>query len=323
MLEVEGPSCSIGVVHDPAGGTVTLAALDNERRSLSVETMPLSSPNSAELRLFWGKGVPESNNDREQESLMRLLHQLCPRSGPVSVLLAVPRVLPDPNFDESEQPPLAILESRSAVLKALFALVVSGQIGLLATVLNVEDPRSRIAVRWAPDGDLAANPRARSPLLVGNDLLLACTALLIDGPPSAARVASMAALIAGWPSAYSYWSSFGRMFSSMDIITALRNGQSRTYLVTASETVAVRWNPRRNAEIVDDVAIEHALAIQEYAHLHEEDALKVALVATAKALGITVTCTSKRVDAVKSRYTEVWPPREPFLWAVDLVKQQS
>lgn len=295
MLGTEGPSCSVGVVHDPVGGTITLAALANERRSLTVETIPLSLPTSTELGLFWGKEVQKNNIDPEHEKLTRLMCQLCSDSGPVSVLLAVPRVVPDPSFDESEQPPFTILEPNSAVLKALFSLVTSGYVGLLATVLDVNNPHSRIAVRWAPDRELSANRRVRSPRLLENELLLACTALLAEGSPSPARVASMAALIAAWPSAYSYWSSFGRMFSSMDIVTALRAGQSRTYLGTGSETVAVRWNPRRNAEIVDFVVIEHALAMQNYAHLHEENALKVALVATAKALGITVTCTSKRV----------------------------
>jgi hypothetical protein len=132
----------------------------------------------------------------------------------------------------------------------------------------------------------------------------------------------MAALLAAWPSSYSYWSSFGRMFSSMDIVYALRAGQTRTYLGADSEFVGVRWNSRRKAEIVDEVAMEHALAMQKHTHLHEQDALKVALVAVAKTLGITVTCRSKRIDAMQSKYTEVWPPREPYLWAMDLVRRQ-
>jgi hypothetical protein len=204
----------------------------------------------------------------------------------------------------------------------LFALATSGRVVFLSTVLNLDDPNSLIGVRRVPESELAEELRPRLPFFLKHDMLMACTELLTDAPATSGRAAAMAALIAAWPSSYSYWSSFGRMFSSGDIISCLRTGQSRTLLGTHSELVAVRWNPRRNEEIVDEVALEHALGMQMHNHLQEEDALKAALVRLGKVLGITVTCSSKRADARKSKFTEVWPPREPYVWAMDLVRQQ-
>jgi hypothetical protein len=323
MLGESAASCTLGVVHDPAAEAVTLASLDSEGRLLVVETVPLSSMDPGQLRLFWGEEVPEtSRNDQELRVLEQAIRRLCPDHFPIPVLLAAPVVQPDPAFAPGEHPALAVFEPGSPLLKVLFALVTSGRVGFVATVLNCDDPGSRIAVRRAPEAELAESLRPQWPLFLEHDVLTACTALLTDAPVSPARAAAMAALIAAWPSAYSYWSSFGRMFSSMDVISVLRNGQSRTYLGTGSEFIGVRWNPRRNAEIVDDVALEHALAMQKHAFLREADALKMALVSVAKALGITVTCTSKRADATKSRYVEVWPPREPFAWAMDMIRTQ-
>ena len=322
MLEDPTGACSLGVVHDSVAGIVAAASLDCERRSLIAKTFPLSSLGLDELGLFRGDGPPESCDDPEVQELSQTMYQLCRGKVPMAVLIAVPAVLPDPDFPQGQQPPLAIFEPSSALLKVMFVVATSGYASCLSTVINHDDLHSRIAVRQVPEAQRAEHRLPRSTLYLNHDLLMACTALLTDGGASLPRAAAMAALIAAWPSSYSYWSSFGRMFSSVDIVCALRAGQTRTYLGADSEFVGVRWNSRRKAEIVDEVAMEHALAMQKHTHLHEHDALKVALVAVAKTLGITVTCRSKRIDAMQSKYTEVWPPREPHLWAMDLVRQQ-
>jgi hypothetical protein len=322
MLEAQVTRTAVGVVVDAAAGVVALAGLDSERGSLTVELIRLSSLNTRELAYFRGEGdgIPERFDDPELQKLHLLISKLCGSHAPVSVLLTAPTVLPDPDFDESVRPPLAVIEPNSPLLKVILAFAMSGLVTFISTVLNYDDPNSRIAVRQVPEAQLTEG--TQSPLFLKHDLLMACTALLTDAPVSTSRAAAMAALIGAWPSSYSYWSSFGRMFSSMDIVTALRAGQSRTYLVCASETICARWNSRRNAEIVDEVALEHASAIQKHAYLPEEDALKVALISLGRAVGITVTCSSNRADAVKSKYTEVWPPREPLVWVVDMVREQ-
>jgi len=323
MLGEQGPTYSLGVVYDAASGTVALAGLDSQRQSLSVQTLPLSSVNWEELGLFWGRGVPQEPRDPELEMLAQAIDRLCPDVLPILVLFAVPGLQPDPGFAEGVRPPLAVIEPGSPLLKVLYAMVTSGVVTFVSTILDTSDPDSRIAVRRVPPDELPEGRMPQSPLFLSHDVLMACTTLLTDAPASCRRAAAMAALIAAWPSAYSYWSSFGRMFSSVDIISSLRRGESRCNIVTSSEFVTVRWNPRRNAEIVDDVALEYALAMQKHVHLTEADALKVALVSLCRTLGITVACSSTRADSLKATYREVWPPREPFVWAMDLVCQQS
>jgi hypothetical protein len=323
MLGEPGATYTLGIVHDAAAGTVALAGLDSQRQSLTVEALPLSSCNREELGLFWGRGVPQKVVDPELVVLEQAIGRLCPDFRSTVALFAVPSEHPDSGFAEDVRPPLAVIEPKSPLLKVFYALATSARVAFVSTVLNTSDPASRIAVRRVPQAELPEGPIPQSPLFLKHDVLMACTTLLTDAPASSGRAAAMAALIAAWPSAYSYWSSFGRMFSSMDIIYALRAGQSRTYLGTSSETVTARWNPRRNAEIVVDVALEHALAMQKHAYLPEADALKLALVSLARTLGITVACSSKRADSLKATYREVWPPREPFVWAMDLVRQQS
>jgi hypothetical protein len=321
MLGEPGATCTLGVVY--AAGKVALASLDSRRKSLTVETLPLSPCNREQLGLFWGSAVPQEASDPELEMLAQAIGRLCPDVLPIVVLFAVSSEHPDPGFAEEARPPLAVIEPKSPLLKVLYALATSAHAAFVSTVLNTNDPDSRIAVRRVPQAELAEGPMPLSPLFLKHDLLMACTTLLSEAPASSERAAAMAALIAGWPSAYSYWSSFGRMYSSMDIITALRLGQSRTYLMANSEVVTIRWNPRRNAEIVDEIAFEHAHAMQKHGHLSETDALKLALVSLAKTLGLTVACSSTRADSTKSTYREVWPPREPFVWAMDLVRQQA
>jgi hypothetical protein len=321
MLGEQAECCTLGIVKDDKTGVVALAGLDSRRQSLTVETVTLSPVNEAGLGAFWGNGSPEKEDDPELRIVEQVICRRCPDPYlPLSVLLAVPIVHPDPDFAE-KPPPLAVIERISPLLKVLLALVRLERVVFLATVENTNDPNSRIAVRRAPDTEVTGPQQW--PLLLQDGVLMACTALLTGALASSTHAAAMGALIAAWPSSYSYWSSFGRMFSSMDIITALRAGQSRTYLhASSSEIVAVRWNSRRNSEILDEIALEHALAMQKHAHLSEGDALKMALVSLGRALGITVTCSSTRSDAVKSKYTEVWPPRQPFLWAMDKVCQQ-
>jgi hypothetical protein len=324
MLGEPGATSTLGVVHDVAAGTVALAGLDSQRQSLTVKSLPLSPCNREELGLFWGRGVPQEAVDPELDVLEQAIGRLCPNDRSTVALIAVPGVYPDTGFAEGERPPFAVIEPRSPLLKVFYALATSSRAAFVSTVLNTSDPDSRIAVRRVPQAELPEGPMPQSPLFLKHDLLMACTTLLTDAPASSCRAAAFAALIAAWPSAYSYWSSFGRMFSSADIIAVLRRGQSRTYLGADSECVTVRWNPRRNAEILAmDVALEHALAVQKHVHLPEADALKLALVSLARTLGITVACASRRADSLKATYREVWPPREPFVWAMDLVRQQS
>ncbi len=309
----------MGIVYDAATGTIAIAGLDSRHQSVTVETLALTPPTPDELQLFWGRGLPQRDSDPELGMLEQAISRLFPDICTNNVLIAVPTAPGDPDFPEEVRPPCAILGQDSPLLKTFCSLAIAGEIVFVSTVLDPDASGDRFALRSVPESGREERPLPPSPLFVRHDLLMACTALITGAAPSPQRAAGVAALIAAWPSAYVYWSSFGRVFSSGDIIQTMRLGQSRTYVISGTETFSVRWNPTRNAEIVDEVALEHALAMSRHGYLREVDALKIALVSLSKTLGITVGCSSTRADSQKSPYTEVWPPREPFIWAMDLV----
>ncbi|MCK5830751.1 MAG: hypothetical protein KAH20_10670 [Methylococcales bacterium] len=133
------------------------------------------------------------------------------------------------------------------------------------------------------------------------------------------QVAGVGALLAKWTSANSYWSSFGRVQSSHDLMVFMQSPQSRTYVGSASEFYGIRKRPGKTYPNIPQIPLEFALAMQHNKDLLEHDALKVALVRVCKLIGITLTCHSKRIGSEKAEYSQVWPPPKEYMWALSQI----
>lgn len=148
---------------------------------------------------------------------------------------------------------------------------------------------------------------------------MACSKLLTTQQPSLKQLAGVAALLAKWTSAYSYWSSFGRVQSPQDLVEFMRRQQSRSYVSSASEIYGVRKRPKKPYPNAPQIPLEFALAMQKHKDLEEHDALKVALAHVCNVVEITLTCHSTRADSVKPEYTQVWPLPKAYSWALDQI----
>jgi hypothetical protein len=312
-----------GAVQESSGKAISLAVLDEHRKSVEIRKFSVSPSTREDALSFRGErnGYPDFGEDFRD--IARFVELSCRNVTVFRILFAVPEISPDPNFPKPYAPPCAILDKDAVILKLSFLFAQLGLIAFVRTVLNTDDPDSKIALRpFLAEGD-QEYLKQRQPFFVAQNVLTACSGLLLDGPVSAEHVAGVAALLAKWTSAYGYWTSFGRVFSSGDILTFMRSQNSRTYVTSASEDYGIRKRPGKIYENAHEIPIEFALAMQNHKELSENDALKVAVMRVCKFSGITLTCHSKRSDLEKPEYTQVWPVPKEYAWVLDRIGATS
>jgi hypothetical protein len=325
----EGPRATLSLSAGSAPRSVVLAYVDPAARQIRTALLELSPLSHTDRGLFWGED-PDWSGDPDIESVRDCIADLVGAEENFTLMLVPPRYFPDhgslfadspfseanaPPFAEANAPPCGIYPGGSPLLKVLYVLMRTGDAIAMATVMDSADIESDIAIRRVNDPSLAD----RLPIFQRSTVVDSCVELLTGQEATPRRRGAMAAAIGSWPSAHAYWSSFGSVFSIPDLTYTMRTGQSRTMVGTASELFTVRWNVRRIPEIIDDVDLEYTLGMQKFGRLGKPDVFKFALVSTAKELQFTITCHSSRCDAVRTRYSEVWPPREPFQWLLPAV----
>jgi len=312
---INNHSVFIGVVPSHLADTINLAILDENQESLSFQSFDILPLTKEDVLFLRGKKGEHFDFGEDFNQIKRFIELHCRDASVIQVLLAVPEIYPDPGFPKHLAPPFSIFDTQSILLKLSFLLAQLGLIVFTRTVL----PNSRIALRPFPAEGERSNLWQRQPFYLTEDVLIACSELLTNKQPSLTQVAGVGALLAKWTSAYSYWSSFGRVQSSQDLVEFMRSSQSRTYVSSASESYGIRKSPRKTYLNTPQIPLEFALVMQHHKNLPEHDALKVALAHVCKLVGITLTCHSQRIGAEKAEYTQVWPPPKDYSWALDKI----
>jgi hypothetical protein len=120
-------------------------------------------------------------------------------------------------------------------------------------------------------------------------------------------VAIAGALIAKHPGAYHYWSSIGRVQSSMDIVSDLRHGmRGDTRVTSATEHYITDYTDATIRDAIEDIPLEYAVTEKRYANLGR-DAIKAALIQVCAQWRIALRCRSKRPDADDADEHPVYP----------------
>jgi hypothetical protein len=157
------------------------------------------------------------------------------------------------------------------------------------------------------------------PRMLGSGMLRACAGLLVGGDPTPAQSAAVAALLAGAPGAYYYWSTFAEPPSLGDLVFYHRNGQRKLLVVGGTEQFNVQVRPGPQTD--DDISLAYTLAEQAHRDLGANDARKAALVHVCREFGYELRCYSRRADARGVDPRRVWPWPDEDVWALDEVRR--
>ena len=209
-------------------------------------------------------------------------------------MIEVPYVVPFP-IDDPTAPPCVLLDKESIFLKVAIFLASKGYIALMSTFL---DEDGRVLLSHIPERLEHVSLRAYRPKYLNQNLARCYADFLLGFCKSSEHAALVAALIAKNRGAYYYWSSFGRVQSSQDVLLYLRIKQDGpTCVYSSNETYFISSHQSTKKESIETIPLEYAVAVKRYENLGENDAIKAALIHVCKLWNISLRCTSFRDDA--------------------------
>jgi hypothetical protein len=238
----------------------------------------------------------------ELDRVSEFIERHVPRGSSVHLLAEAESLF---SFKEEGDTPAAVFSADSILFKVLSFVCFQG-LGVQFAYYEVPERRSIVAHYASAHPDNPSETVPNQPRFLYRGTSAAYCELLFDVPASSERASATAALIARNHGSYYYWSSFAEPPSSGDLVLYLRNGQRKMLVGSAHEQFSIQVPRIREGleGVIDDVALEYALAQKQWASLGETNASKAALVHVSKQIGCQIRCYSNRADA---------GPRDPRL----------
>lgn len=292
----------IGIVEGPNEGSVSIGIIDVRLKVISARSFPISkeSFNNYFIQSDNGSFTMKANSDLSEIVNYFDTKILDPRK--VQVLIEVPKVVPYP-VDDPDSKPCALLDYDSIFLKMVALLFVKRYIAL---ILMADDSGTKFLIGHIPNQPEYENLKSFQPKFIGQGIAKTHGDILLGSCKFAEKAAIIAALIAKNNGAYSYWSSFGRVQSSQDVLLYLKNGQKiPTSVLSANELYTISINESTKYEGLEKIPIEYAVASKKSEHLGENNAIKVGLLHVCNLWGIQLRCKSFRDDEPLEQFINV------------------
>lgn len=283
----------VGIVQGTGPDMVTVGVVHGDPVRVTAQRFAVTPAHLDEYYVPLSDGRHRYDMPGDLFALGRFLNELITPDSRVRYLVEVPEAITHPPGTH-DAVPHPLLPVDSVILKVLVLLAVNG---IVTAPLRTHPDVQQVMMLPILRGGELEHLRERSPRYLLPGLCRAYGELLGLTCERSEYVSIAAALIAKHPGAYHYWSSIGRVQSSQDIVTDLRNGMREpTRVLSASEEYITDYTDATVRAAIEDIPLEYAVTEKRYAHLGP-DAIKAALVHVCAQWRIGLRCHSRRPDA--------------------------
>lgn len=291
----------IGLVADDNGNTVTAGILNDQSHEIVTQSFLMQAVPVSEYLIKTSHGL-EFLATPELDRVSEFIERHVPHGSSVRLLAEADGLFP---FQAEGDTPAAIFPADSAIFKVLCFLSLHG-LGVQCAYYEVPERQSIVAHYVSAHPDKPSETVPNQPRFLVKGTSGAYGSLLYDVPSSPELAGVIGALIAKNHGSYYYWSSWGEPPSAADVVYYLSHGQRKMLVGSSHEQFSVQVPKIQDGleDVIDDVALEYALAQQQWASLGENNASKAALIHVSKRFGCQIRCYSTRADA---------GPRDPRL----------
>jgi hypothetical protein len=208
----------IGIVSGPSDNSVSIGILKTSDQTITAQSF-LIEPMDIESYFFISQhGPPRIKDLPDLRDIKSFLDTNILNPNRVQVLIELPTI-GSLSLDGAQPLPCALLSKDSIYLKVLAVLVTKGCI----IWMDLPTQQNNVVLTAIPNRPELAHLKSQQLRFLRQGVADAFADFLLGTCPSTEHTSAMAALLAKNKGAYYYWSSFGRVFSSQDVVVFMQN----------------------------------------------------------------------------------------------------
>ena len=298
----------VGIIFSENNSKISIGIIDIEKKKITSESF---SVHKSKVDIKKYLNTLKIDKTKELNNIEKFLDLEIGKNRKAKFLIEIPQTFPYP-LDNPSSSPATLLPNDSSCIDIIL-LLTSGY----AAVNSPQEVNDKVFFSRYPNLQEIAHLVPYQPLFLNQNLSKTYAELIFGSSISNKQSAIMAALLAKNRGAYYYWSSFGTVQSSRDIVVYLKSQQKEpTSVLSASEDYSISSDSASLANI-EEIPLEYVTTVKKHQKsIGENDATKAALVQVCKNWNIQLRCVSWRDDAddEHKKYGSEYPEDMEVYW---------